>query len=338
MTLTSLRFILGGILVAMLVYQLAPSQKRLDVQDGDAIVVTGSHTGIGKHAALTLAKTGYTIFACVRKPEHGDELIETAKKYNIDASKLKPILLDVTNTEQIAAAVETVAEFVGDRGLYGLFNNAGIAPSNDIHGTSVEYFPMEDFRHTFEINYFGLLQTTKAFLPLIRRRKGRIISNTSVSGFVAVPFVGAYASSKFAVEALSDSLRRELYPHGVFVSVLEPGYIKTPIFQGVTIKEYQPQGLYAQAEMQGRRQFTKAALQTAMSPRVTSEAVVHAMRAVQPKTRYVVGGMSTIIWLITFFPDTWVDFILRAGEGHNLITDEEIDQLMDMSKDEKFEL
>jgi NAD(P)-dependent dehydrogenase (short-subunit alcohol dehydrogenase family) len=247
-------------------------------------------------------------------------------------------LLDVTNTEQIAAAVETVEEFVGDRGLYGLFNNAGIANMNNIHGNSVEYYPMEDFRRTFEVNYFGLLQTTKAFLPLIRRRKGRIISNTSLAGFIAGPFAGGYASSKFAVEALSDSLRRELYPHGVLVSVLEPGFITTPILQGFSVTDYQAQGVYAQAEMQGLRQATKMALKTAMSPRVTSEAVVHAMRAVQPKTRYVVGGMSAIVRLLACLPDTWLDFITRAGEGQDLITDDECERLKDSAKDEKFEL
>jgi NAD(P)-dependent dehydrogenase (short-subunit alcohol dehydrogenase family) len=274
----------------------------------------------------------------VRKLEHGQELIETAQKYNIDVTKIKPILLDVTNTEQIAAAVETVEAFVGDRGLYGLFNNAGIAPSNDVHGNSVEFFPIEDFRNMFEVNFFGLLQTTKAFLPLIRRRKGRIISNTSIAGFVAAPFSGAYASSKFAVEALSDAMRRELYPHGVFVSVLEPGYISTPIFQGITVTEYQPQGVYADAEISSRLQFAKAALQYAMSPRVTSDAVVHAMRAVQPQTRYIVGGMSTIVRLLSHLPDTWLDFIFRAGEGQNLITDAEVDELLDSAQDAKFEL
>jgi NAD(P)-dependent dehydrogenase (short-subunit alcohol dehydrogenase family) len=338
---TTIRLVLFGILVAILTYNylVTSSQNKLvDVHDGDAIVVTGSHTGIGKHAALTLAKTGYTVFACVRKPEHGNELLEEAKKYKIDETKLKPILMDVTNSEQIEAAVETVAEFVGDRGLYGLFNNAGIFPSNDIHGNSVEYGPMEDARRTFEINYFGLLQTTKAFLPLIRRRKGRIVNNSSVLGFVAGSFVSAYASSKFAVEALSDSLRRELHPHGVFVSVVEPGFIKTRLLQ-VSIEEYQPQCVYAKVEIRKRRHFAKGALLTGMSPRLTtSAAVMHAMmRAVQPKTRYVVGGMSTFLRLLAYVPDTWADFVLRTGEGLSVIADDEIHLLREMVTDEKFE-
>jgi NAD(P)-dependent dehydrogenase (short-subunit alcohol dehydrogenase family) len=159
---------------------------------------------------------------------------------------------------------------------------------------------------------------------------------------VAAPFCGAYASSKFAVEALSDALRRELHPHGVLVSVLEPGYITTPIFQGISsmAEKFQPskENVYAPAELASRRQFAKAALQFGMSPRVTSEAVVHAMRAVQPQTRYIVGGMSTIVRLISFLPDTWIDYIMRLGEGQNLITNAEIVELMDNAQDAKFEL
>lgn len=318
------RSILAGIVMALLAYAFSPA-KLLDVMEGDAIVVTGSHTGIGKHAALTLVQNGYTVFACVRKVEHGDELLETAKQIKVDASKLKPILLDVTKSDQIAAAVETVAEFVGDRGLYGLFNNAGIG-FNDPQGNSVEQYPMEYYRQTFDVNFFGLVETTKAFLPLIRRRKGRIINNTSISGFMAGPFTSAYASSKFAVEALSNSLRRELYPHGVKVSVLEPGFVKTPILKGY-LQEANKDGPYAQQDIQSRRQGLKLSLDAA-SPQVTSEAVVHAMRAPRPKTRYIVGYLSQPCRFLALLPDAWLDTVMRYTNSNNIVSDLEMKKLM----------
>jgi len=324
----TLRSAVVGLLLVFVAYQFAPS-PLLPVEKGDAIVVTGSHTGIGKHAALTLAKEGYTVFACVRKPEHGEELLKSAEHYEIDVERVKPIILDVTKKEQIEAAVETVSAFVGDRGLYGLFNNAGIGtdPVNPPQSYSVEHFPMESYRRMFEVNFFGLLQVTKAFLPLVRRRRGRIISNTSGAGIFSGPFVSCYAGSKFAVEALSDSLRRELDPHGVRVSVLEPGYIATPIFStGSLVPE--GEGVYAEMEQGWFIQIYKAALD-AHSPRVTSEAVVHAMRAKTPKTRYLVGQMIGITRVLASLPDTWADAVLRAGRSREGFTEEELQQFKD---------
>lgn len=344
--------VLPVILAYLWRWSLSPAAAFLEVQEGDAIVVTGSHTGIGKHAALTLAQHGFTVFCGVRKPEHGQELIEAAKKYDIDTDKVKPIILDVTKPEQIDAAVETVTQFVGrkDRGLYGLFNNAGIG-NHHPNGNSVENFPMEEYRRVFEVNYFGLLQTTKAFLPLLRRGKGgRILSNTSVAGIFAGPFCGAYCSSKFAVEALSDSLRRELHPHGVKVSVLQPGFIKTPILQGFSQSlsdDALAGNIYASREIVGQRKAAKIALEQAASPRVTSDAVVHAMRSVHPKTRYVVGGMSGIVRFLASLPDSWVDFLMMCvaagdegggGEAVPIVTEEEMESLLAVSRDTAFEL
>ena len=128
-TMVSTTLVGTAILALLAAYKLAPSRFQ-SIQEGDAILVTGSHSGIGRHAALSLAREGFVVFACVRKLQHGDELLqEVAAHDDIDASKLKPILLDVTQPEQIAEAVETVSEFVGDMGLYGLFNNAGIGTS-----------------------------------------------------------------------------------------------------------------------------------------------------------------------------------------------------------------
>lgn len=341
----SLRSIVVGLLVVLAAYKFAPSPTRpslLPVQKGDAIVVTGCDTGIGKHAALTLAKEGFTVFAGVLKLEDGGkELLKSAQHFDIDAAHVKPILLDVTNPEQIAEAVKTVAAFVGDRGLYGLFNNAGIGGAEDdsnsqFRSTSVEYLPIETYRKVFEVNFFGMLQVIKAFLPLIRLGRGCIVNNTSSQGFLAMSFISAYASSKFAAEALSDSLRRELDPHGVRVSVLEAGMIMTPVFDFDLPEPAEQEGMiYAEAERSWWKTFFKNAMNAPSPKDTTSKAVVHAMRAPTPQTRYIVGKMGMFSRLIANLPDTWADSILRSpsssgtssSSGEEIITDEELVQL-----------
>uniref|UniRef100_A0A7S3L7G6 Uncharacterized protein n=1 Tax=Amphora coffeiformis TaxID=265554 RepID=A0A7S3L7G6_9STRA len=282
----------------------------------DAIVVTGSHTGIGKAAALALAREGFTVFCGVRKLEHGEELLATAREFDIDTARVKPVLLDVTNSAQITAAVKTVAAFVGDRGLYGLFNNAGIGPA-DPNGNCIEDYSMDLFRQTMEVNYFGMIAVTKAFLPMIRTRRGRILTNSSLSGLFAGPFFGHYSSSKFAVEGLCDALRRELHPFGVSVSLLEPGFVMTPmtgLIPGL-IKNHKGTSIYSAYEMQSFRLALKEAPNAAPTT-VTNQAVIHAMRAPIPQPRYVVGYLSGAMKFLSLLPTTWADAMIRSSSSN----------------------
>ncbi|KAL7567304.1 hypothetical protein ACA910_015678 [Epithemia clementina (nom. ined.)] len=325
-------------LVALVAYQVANylrSCSYVPVEEGDAIVVTGAHTGIGKHAALTLAKEGYTVFCGVRKVEHGNELLESAAQLDIDKSKIKPLLLDVTNADHVKAAVEQVTSFVGeDRGLYGLFNNAGVLnAAKEGEGRSVEHMPMDMVRHVFEVNFFGLLRVTQAFLPLIRLRRGRIVTNTSIFGIFVGPFAGAYSGSKSAAEALMDSLRRELLGLGVHVSILEPGFIQTPLFHNAReIFQFQGVGVYAKQEVANVHEFSKLGILVSQSPRVTSKAVVHAMRSRIPKTRYVMGGLSGVFKLCASLPDKWIDnvFLLARRVSAVSITPDELERLFEI--------
>ncbi|KAL7574044.1 hypothetical protein ACA910_015622 [Epithemia clementina (nom. ined.)] len=343
----SFRSVVISVVVAIASYQIAAYYRSnspdyyLPVQEGDAIVVTGAHTGIGKHAALTLAKEGFTVFCGVRKLEDGEELLQSAAKFAIDLSKIKPILLDVTNPEQIEAAVQQVQEFVQDRGLYGLFNNAGTgAPITPNEGRSVEHGSMESTRWVFDVNYFGLLQVTQAFLPLIRQRGGRVLSNTSVGGIFAGPFGSPYQDSKFAVEALMDALRRELLGMGVSVSILEPGFIQTPMLSRGFERalEFQGVGVYAKLEVATIRKMAHTALTTAVSPKVTSEAVVHAFRSPSPKIRYVVGGMSAVIKLFSLLPDSWMDVIVAAGRNEEFTISADVFEKLSESVSQEFDL
>jgi NAD(P)-dependent dehydrogenase (short-subunit alcohol dehydrogenase family) len=170
-------------------------------------LVTGASSGIGAACASRLTSAGWQVFAGVRRA--GDAPRGT-----------KEVLLDVTSEEQIRAAAKRIEE------LDGLVNNAGIAIAMPL-----EFIPLHELRRQLEVNVIGQVAVTQAFLPHLRRSHGRVVFVGSIAGKSALPFLGAYAASKHALEALADSLRIELRPFGVAVSLVEPGTIKTPIWK-----------------------------------------------------------------------------------------------------------
>jgi NAD(P)-dependent dehydrogenase (short-subunit alcohol dehydrogenase family) len=184
-----------------------------------AVLVTGASTGIGQACASRLVREGCRVFAGVRRAEDGERLSAA------EPERLQWLLLDVTDAAQIAAAAEAVSRQVGEHGLAGLVNNAGIAI-----GGPLEFVTPDALRRQFEVNVIGLHAVTAAFLPLLRRGNGRIVHMGSISGRIASPFIGPYTASKHAVEGLTDSLRLELAPEGIHVSVIEPGQVRTPIW------------------------------------------------------------------------------------------------------------
>jgi NAD(P)-dependent dehydrogenase (short-subunit alcohol dehydrogenase family) len=186
-----------------------------------AVVVTGASSGIGRATALHLDELGFRVFAGVRKVEDGRALSEVASK------TLTPILLDVTDDTSIAAAVDTVAEATS-RKLYGLVNNAGLSLNGPL-----ELVPVREIRKLFDVNVIGLLAVTRAFLPLLRASRGRIVNISSGHGLLAIPDKSVYAASKFAVQAVSDALRVELRPFGVTVSCLAVGKVDTAVLEKI---------------------------------------------------------------------------------------------------------
>jgi NAD(P)-dependent dehydrogenase (short-subunit alcohol dehydrogenase family) len=169
-------------------------------------LVTGASSGIGAACATRLAGSGWRVFAGVRRA--GDAPKSTEE-----------ILLDVTDEDEVRAAAERVGE------LDGLVNNAGIALA-----IPLEFIPLDELRRQFEVNVFGQVAVTQAFLPHLRRSRGRIVFIGSIAGQSALPFLGPYAASKHALEAITDTLRLELRPFGVDVSLVQPGTIQTPIW------------------------------------------------------------------------------------------------------------
>ena len=181
------------------------------------IVITGASTGIGKATALHLDKLGFKVFAGVRKETDRQTLKQEA------SDKLRSIFLDVTDGDSIAIAVDTVAKETGGE-LYGLVNNAGVSLNGPL-----ELIPVSDIKQLMDVNVLGLLAVTQAFMPLLRKRKGRIINISSGHGLLAIPDKSVYAASKFAVQAITDSLRVELRPFDVSVSSIVVGKVDTAV-------------------------------------------------------------------------------------------------------------
>ncbi|MDP6444310.1 MAG: SDR family NAD(P)-dependent oxidoreductase, partial [Pirellulaceae bacterium] len=185
-----------------------------------AVLITGTSTGIGEACAVALHERGMRVFAGVRRLEDGERLVDAT------SNGVTPIMLDVTDAAAIANAASTIRDATGDAGLAGLVNNAGVTVAFPL-----EFLPVEELRRQLEINTIGPAAVTQSMLPLLRLPPGRVVNVSSVSGLIAAPYIGAYAASKHALEALSDSLRVEVRNFGISVSLIEPADIKTPIWE-----------------------------------------------------------------------------------------------------------
>lgn len=271
------------------------------------VVVTGASTGIGEACALRLDAQGWRVFAGVRREQDGQALQRKASE------RMTPVLLDVSDAASIAAAAENVAAAVGAAGLTGLVNNAGIAVA-----APLEFLPIPELRRQLEVNVIGQVAVTQAFLPLIRQGHGRIVNIGSISGRIAAPFVGAYSASKFAMEALTDTLRVELRPWGLHVALVEPGGIATPIWErsiaaaDETLKMLPQQAMeYYGAAIPAVRASAARTAKTGTPAVEVAKAVEHALSAARPKTRYVVGrGARFRVAVIARLPDRLRDALI----------------------------
>jgi NAD(P)-dependent dehydrogenase (short-subunit alcohol dehydrogenase family) len=275
-----------------------------------AFLVTGASSGIGRATALLLDRNGFQVFAGVRRSEHGEALRQQA------SDRLTPILLDVTDPHSIEVAARTVSDALGGRALAGLVNNAGI----DIAGP-LETASIADARLQFEVNVIGLLAVTQAFLPLLRQSKGRIVNIGSVLGRLAIPLMGAYSATKFALEGLTDAFRIELLPWGIHVSLIEPGPVATPLWSkthllaGMNEERGAAGMLYATANAAAQAAFTKFG-RDGISPDQVAAKVFEALTSPNPKTRYLVGrDAKALSWLAALVPDRIRDRMLIKRFG-----------------------
>ena len=276
------------------------------------VLITGATDGLGRASALLLAERGYRVFAAGRSAEKRAQLNAIAREKNLSLETLELDVCDDSSVEQCVAAVFRKAGAVDV-----LFNNAGVNFS-----AAVEDLRMEDWRRQFETNFFGVLRVTKAVVPHMReRRRGRIIMMSSVSGFVTAPTQGAYSGSKFALEALSNALRLELYPFHIQVVLIEPGYIVTGIQQAAMelsrpYLDQRPSGPYAPLYERFLASVTGSRAASKTTPEDCAQVVLRAIEAPDPKIRYVVTQLGVFAkWSKRLLSDRAVDALFRRRFG-----------------------
>ena len=274
------------------------------------VVITGVSTGIGYNTAKYLVEKGFYVFGSVRKQSDADRI-----KANL-GDQFTPLIFDVTDVEGLKIAVDQAKAIIGSAGLKALVNNAGTS----IYGPLMHLSP-EEFRQQLDINVIGAFCVTQAFLPLLgtektKRSPGRVVNISSISGKVAMPFMGAYAASKYALEAMSDALRRELYLYGIDVILIEPGVTATPLLDKVREQFNRYQGtdyasiLEAHASKSGDRQESE------FSVEVVSQTIHKAITSKSPKVRYSLPNKLISGWYLPrFFPARVVDRLIAKVLG-----------------------
>ena len=277
-----------------------------------SVLITGASTGIGQACALELDRLGWRVLAGIRAEADAERLRSLA------SPSLVPLEIDVTQADSIAAAARKIGELVGSRGLDGLVNNAGIVIPGPL-----ELVPVEQLRKQFEVNVFGQMAVTQAMLPMLRAARGRIVNMGSIAGRVASPYLGPYAASKHALEAITDSLRVELRRWGISVSIVEPGSVQTPIWQkartsaDTMAQRIDPakEGLYA-ADLDAMRESTDTMARWGMPVKYVVRAVVHAIVSRRPKTRYPVGPQTRLAFFaFKFLDDRTRDWVILRRLG-----------------------
>lgn len=255
-----------------------------------AILVTGSSSGIGLAITQHLAGLGHTVYATVRKPHDHERLAQ------ID--NVHPLMLDVCDSEQIAAARATI-EAQGT-GLYGLVNNAGVGPLGFLHT-----FTDHELQHVFEVNVYGPVRLTNALLDLLLAAKGRVVNVGSQGGSISMAYYGPYTMTKHALEAYTVALHEELSPHGVRVSIVQPGYVETDIYdKGLSGNVVRFQRAAPPFERAAKKMLDalsnrfdydpdkpeSANNRKSSPPKAVSDAVCDALFAKNSKQRYLVGS------------------------------------------------
>lgn len=276
-----------------------------------SVVVTGASTGIGWGCVKVLIDSGFRVFGSVRKQADADRL---SKEFG---ANFTPVLFDVTDEAAVAAGAKQVEAALGGDTLFGLVNNAGIAVPGPLLYTKID-----DFKHQIEVNLTGQLIVTQAFAPLLgvdRSRKGgpgRIVMISSVGGKNASPFVGPYNASKFGLEGMSESLRRELMMFGIDVIIVAPGAVATPIWDkadAVDVSQF-ANTPYASA-LDKVKDYMISSGRKGLAPEKLGGVVKTALTAVKPKTRYTVTPDPFQNWMVNTLPKRIVDGIIARQVG-----------------------
>ncbi|XP_007894885.1 retinol dehydrogenase 5 [Callorhinchus milii] len=300
-----------GVILLALGWVVRDRQKISSVKD-KYVLITGCDTGFGNLLAKTLDKRGFRVLAGCLTQRGADDLQRSC------SSRLQTTLLDVTDNGSIQKAMEWAKAEVGEKGLWGLVNNAG--RSTPIGPT--EWLRMEDYHKVLSVNLTGLIEVTLSFIPLVKRAKGRIVNTASVMGRISFAG-GGYCLSKCGVESFSDSLRRDMQYSGVRVSIIEPGFFKTAMtnLEGIEKDLDRLWGRLAPdvRESYGQQYFDKYVNIQKLSMNILCDTdltkvtwcMEHALVAKYPRTRYAAGWDAKFFWVpISYAPTLICDFML----------------------------
>ena len=268
------------------------------------VLVTGASSGVGRATAILLSQSGFKVVASVRKESDSRELQSLNPEY------IHPVTIELRDQNTINNGAQIAADKTGTAGLYGLVNCAAM-----LHCGPLEYFPRDLWFEQYDVNLFGPLALTQALLPAIRKAKGRIVNIGAVGGGISLPFYGAIASSKIALQAVNDCLRRELSPFGIHVSIIEPSGIATPANDKMRdsvsrfLHGLEPLGKERYGEaMEAFSQWAYTRHQKSLTPEQVARTVLKALEAKKPKSRYRVGLDSRAsALLMKLLPDRWFD-------------------------------
>lgn len=304
------------LLVALaLIYLFRWNQRRLILSNliDRYVLITGCDSGFGNLAAKQLDRRGMQVLAACLTQKGAENL----KKET--SSRLQTILLDVTDSQSVNSAAAWVASVVGDKGLWGVVNNAGIS----VPTAPNEWLTKDDFYKILNVNLIGVIDVTLKMLPFIRRARGRVVNVASIAGRLTI-CGGGYCLSKYGVESFSDSLRREMKPFGVKVCIIEPGFFSTQVTDAKLMKESTNKA-WARVPDEIRRSYGQqyyekycniVDLSLSMSNSklsLVSDAMEHALTAVHPKTRYSAGWDAKLLYLpLSYLPTVITDFLIGS--------------------------
>lgn len=274
------------------------------------VLVTGASSGIGEATAVHLAHKGFKVFASARRLEKLKPLEGLGNRL------ITAVEMDVSDEGSIASAIERIMSHSGN--IYGVVNNAGVAVTGPL-----EELPIDEWRRQFETNVFGLVAVTKAVLPFMREEgRGRIVNVGSVAGRLAAPFQSAYASSKHAVEGLTDSLRREVEPFGLHVSLIRPGFINTTFGEQEQLgfERYAVEGGPYTRALDAFRAWHAKGHPDGASPHEVAEAIHHALTAARPHSRYTVPSQYLPALALRNIAPSWItDRLFKRTTGLNKV-------------------
>ncbi|XP_035687453.1 retinol dehydrogenase 16-like [Branchiostoma floridae] len=286
---------------------------RLSQLTDKTVLITGCDTGFGNLLAKRLDQLGLRVFAGCLTAAGVAELRQSCSE------RLQPIRMDVSSSDSVQNAFRVVKETVGNKGLWGLVNNAGI--NGDMAGP-MEWATKEDYQTVLNVNLLGMIDVTKTFLPLLKKSRGRVVNVASAAGRVAVPDAGPYTVSKFGVEAFSDSLRRAMRTFGVKVVIIEPGYFRTEINNKESalrrmddtwqLQSPETKTEYGEEFLQAGKDGIKASGRFMQDPVAVVDAMAHALCANHPRSRYVIGWDASFIFVpISWLPTELGDLAVR---------------------------